>query len=232
MSDPKTLDCPTDEEMQDALEGESEHFQQYEKHMSKQIQVSQLLATPDATYINGDVSGHLTGIRPPNGRGPSKAKLQDSTGSIEVSLWGGGVSHWEGQYVTFSGKGMQIKEFRGAKQLSVGDKVTISKASEPDSVPGDPPARPAPQVATTVARNRPAEPSGGASLKVNLPAGQTVGMAVKLAGDMLLSENKDFIAEKDWAHRLRAAAHQIIAVSRSLETDTALDADAFEPPPF
>jgi len=191
--------------------------------MSKQIQVSQLLATPDAQYINGEVSGLLTNIRPPNGRGPSKAKLQDPTGSIEVSLWGGGVSHWEGKYVLFSGKGMQIKEFRGTKQLSVGDKVVIGQAVEPEERPTEAdfrsmaPTAPAPQPPRHSQQNRPAVPPGG--LPVNIPNGQTIGMATKAAVDIWLKTH----AEQGGAWDAAAisfcfgVANQIIGISRRLE---------------
>jgi len=164
------------------------------KHfMSKQIQVSQLLATPDATYVNGEVTGYLTQIRPPNGRGPSKARLHDSSGQIEVSLWGGGVSHWEGKQVTFSGKGMQIKEFKGVKGLSVGDKVLISQAAQQaDEMPGDPPAapqtRPAPEQARSVPQKPfPALPDPFRDAPVNLPHGATVGGALARAVDIYLA---------------------------------------------
>jgi hypothetical protein len=193
--------------------------------MNKTVTISQLHNTPDGTYINGEVSGWLSQIRPPNGRGPSKAKLSDGSQEIEVSLWGGGVTQWEGQQVTFSGKGMKIQEYKGKKSLSVGDKVNIGAADvNPDleaatatqaraGIKPPPPAQ-SPRQSSQNAQER---------LPVNLPAGQTVGMAVKLAGDMLLSENPKLINDENWAPRLRAAAANIIAISRSLETDTPLE---------
>ena len=95
--------------------------------------------------------------------------------------------------------------------------------------PGNPPPyRPAPQTARQSSQNRHAEPSEGASLKVNLPLGQTVGMAIKLAGDLQLALDPKFLANEDWPARLHAVAGQIIAISRALENDTPLE----NAPPF
>ena len=112
--------------------------------MTKLIEISQLLNTPADTYINGAVEGYLVQIRPPFKEGaPGKAKLQDGGQTIDVSLWGQGFSHWEGKRVRFSGKGMKVTEYKGVKQLSVGDKVLVESA-EADAIPGDPaPAHPA-----------------------------------------------------------------------------------------
>ena len=183
--------------------------------MSKKIQVSQLLSTPNATYINGEVTGHLTNINPPFKQGaPSKAKLQDETGFINVSLWGNEVSHWEGKNVTFSGKGMQIKEYRGEKQLSVGDKVAISAAQEPDNIPGDPlpsfaaprPApkpiqtAPAPQTARSVAQNSPS----GAPIH-----GATVGGALARAVDIYIAGCESNNVAWSWGEQARESVELI-----------------------
>lgn len=149
--------------------------------MNKTLNVSQLLATPDLTYINGTVVGWLIGIRPPNGRGPSKAKLQDNTGVIEVSLWGGSVQHHEGKRVAMSGKGMQIKEYRGVKGLSVGDKVNIAQLGDSgpsgEQFPGDPaPTPPAPTKPSYAPQTAQKE-----APPAHLPHGATVGGALARA---------------------------------------------------
>lgn len=69
--------------------------------------------------------------------------------------------------------------------------------------------------------------NAGNSLPVNLPHGATVGMAVKLAGDMLLAENPKLINDENWDVRVRATAYRLIEICRSLETDTPLEAAPF-----
>ncbi len=77
--------------------------------------------------------------------------------------------------------------------------------------------------ARTVARNSPSE-----ALKVNLPNGQTVGMAIKLAGDIMLAQDPAIFRQPNWDNTMRGIAQQIINVSRSIENDTPLE----EQPPF
>lgn len=216
--------------------------------MSKLIQVSQIQASPDGTYINGEVRAVLSrAVEPKNPKAPWKALLADSTGIIDASFWGGSIAHWGGKQIVISGKGMKVQEYNGTKTLSVGDKASVGfggapgTAAQEEQMAGDP----VPQKTTAepdyVRQNSYPQTGHGSPqyARQNHPTavgtpinGQTVGMAVKLAGDLLVSENKDFIAEADWAGRLRAAAAQIIAVSRSLENGTPFERVDQELPPF
>lgn len=62
-------------------------------------------------------------------------------------------------------------------------------------------------------------------LRVNLPNGATVGMAIKLAGDLQLANNPAFLSDEEWAVRLHGVASRIIAISRALENDTPLESN-------
>lgn len=160
---------------------------------NKLIEISQLHATPPDTYINGAVEGYLVQIRPPFKEGaPGKAKLQDGGQTIDVSLWGQGFSHWEGKRVRFSGKGMKVTEYKGTKQLSVGDKVLI-ESSEVDAIPGDPPAQPAYQAPRT-ANSVPAlaqssrPPVHGATVGGAIARAVEVAIALNRPDDLALIE--------------------------------------------
>jgi hypothetical protein len=182
--------------------------------MSKIIQIGQLLATPNGTYVNGELHAFVRGVKPPFKEGaPSKAELSDSTGSISASFWGGGIEHWDGKKVVLSGKGMKVGEYKGTKQLSVGDEVDIryggapgAAAQEAEPMPGDP--VPVPNQPRQSQGNVFAAPSG-----TRVP-GATVGMAVKIAADFLLNEGK---WDKTCAGRVEAIAGEIIALSQRLE---------------
>jgi hypothetical protein len=214
----------------------------YTMTMQKQIAVSQLLATPEGQYVNGTVTGYLTQIRPPNSKGPSKGKLSDGSHEIEVSLWGGGVSHWEGQQVTFSGKGMKIAEYKGTKSLSIGDKVMISAASgQPDHIPGDPPQpryadRAGPQghpdesptyrppekptgarEQSFQSRNHPVQgkPANTAGTPVN---GALCGMAVKAAVDIWLATRGDAQWNNVSGEFVEDTARSIILMSERIQS--------------
>ena len=160
---------------------------------NKLIEISQLHASPPDTYVNGMVEGYLVQIRPPQGKAPAKGKLQEGAGTIDVTLWGGDASHWEGKRVRLSGKGMKVTEYKGVKQLSVGDKVMIEAAggaqpSAPqEQMPGDPAPDQTPSApiqARSVAQNRPSEPS------VAPIHGATVGLAINNAREIWLSINQ------------------------------------------
>lgn len=205
----------------------------YIQTMSKLIEISQLLAAPDGTYINGSVTGYLTQIRPPNGKGPSKAKLSDGVVEIQVTIWGGGVEHHEGKQVHFSGKGMKIQEYKGVKSLSVGDKVQISQVNSgsesPEDMPGDPVSRPvaraplASQVGTAmrapnpsqsapIARNQPS------SQPVNVPHGATVGASINKAVDIWISTNTEGHAwTESSATLVEKWARQLLAIHTAME---------------
>jgi len=170
--------------------------------MSKLITVSQLNATPEGTYINGEVRAVLSrAVEPKNPKAPWKAMLSDSTGIIEASLWGGSVAHWEGRHVVLSGKGMKIQEYKGVKSLSVGDKVDISfggapgTAAQDEHMEGDPmphTANPVPATGRFQAKPFPALKTPQQLQEaldnppVNLPHGATVGGALARAVDIAL----------------------------------------------
>ena len=184
--------------------------------MTKLIEISQLLNTPDQTYINGAVEGYLVQIRPPFKEGaPGKAKLQDGGQTIDVSLWGQGFSHWEGQRVRFSGKGMKITEYKGEKQLSVGDKVSVESAAA-DAIPGDPaPAQPAQHHPSPV---KPSSSTGQSStFNVGNPPtpvhGATVGGALARAVEVAIAMNRP-----DDLTLIEKHMHAFIAMSLRAET--------------
>ena len=174
--------------------------------MTKIIEISQLHSTPEGTYINGIVEGWLSQIRPPNGRGPSKARLEEGAGSIEVSLWGGGVSHWEGKRVRFSGKGMQMKEYKGTKSLSVGDKVLIEPAAPADHNPDLEAAKP-------IKQSNVHQGGGGGGAGFVPP--QRIGSPTGPATDSRLAQYSAF-----YAHCVRGARAAINEVSMSDDPET------------
>lgn len=201
--------------------------------MSKIIQISQLLATPDGQYVNGEIHAFVRGIKPPFKQGaPSKGELSDSTGSISASFWGGGVDHWEGKQVVLSGKGMKITEYKGTKALSVGDKVDIrfggapGAAAQGEAFPGDPvpavssgsygqppvqtpPARPMPQNGPRTAQEH---------LPVNLPHGATVGASINKAVDIWIATKQP---ESGWtdssATLVEKWARQLLEIHGAME---------------
>ena len=180
------------------------------------ITVSQLLATPDGSFVNSPVEGYLVQIRPPSGKGPAKAKLQDGSSVIEASLWGGDCRQWEGKRVRMSGKGMKVTVYppnSGIKQLSVGDKVSIDSAeafagvpshprgvSAPEPMPGDP----TPSKAPTVSQIHPA----------------TAGMAINRGVEIWLAQEGEAGArwDKTAIERVEEIARQLVEMSKRIET--------------
>ncbi len=173
--------------------------------MSKLIQISQLNATPDGTYVNGEVRAVLSrAVEPKNPKAPWKATLSDSTGAIEASMWGGSIAHWEGKQIVLSGKGMKVQEYKGTKTLSVGDKVNIAFGGAPGAAAqtgnegdfGDV-SQPSTASAPFGGHNAPLPPRNAPSvariaqehLPVNLPHGATVGGALARAVDIWLAIN-------------------------------------------
>lgn len=183
------------------------------------ITVSQLLATPDGSFVNSPVEGYLVQIRPPSGKGPAKAKLQDGSSVIEASLWGGDCRQWEGKRVRMSGKGMKVTVYppnSGIKQLSVGDKVSIDSAeafagvpshprgvSAPEPMPGDP----TPSKAPTVSQSAPL-------------SGALVGMAINRGVEIWLAQEGEAGArwDKTAIERVEEIARQLVEMSKRIET--------------
>ena len=81
---------------------------------------------------NATIEATITAISPPRdvttSRGPSRvadATLQDSTGTITLSLWGDDISRYSvGQKVRITDG--WVREFRGKLQVSMGRSGSIS----------------------------------------------------------------------------------------------------------
>lgn len=203
--------------------------------MSNQtIQISQLHATPADTYVNGIVEGYLVGyVAGRTEKQPARATLQEGAGQIALTLWGGNLGHWEGKRVRLSGKGMKVTEFKGTKQLSVGDKVTIEGAvgaSTTATIGNDTAANPARFTGRTDA------PVGGGAtgrlapqeiLPVNLPRGDTVGMVMKLAAEIMLaqSEGGAIFRQPGWDVTMFKISHTLLNVSTALCNGDPLHSD-------
>jgi len=206
--------------------------------MSKLIQVSQLHATPDGPYINGEVRVMLYNpVAPKKPTAPWKATLTDSTGSIEASIWGGDPSHWAGKSIVLTGKGMKVQDYQGKKSLSVGDKVSISFGGAPGTAaqePSHPDLEAAtPQTSRTVAPNQPQTqtPRSGQikpfpalpdpfrdPLPINLPHPACVGACVNKAVEVWIATiGKDQPWGDSSADTVQRIAAELILVHQTLE---------------
>lgn len=183
------------------------------------LTVSDLLKQAPDSYVEGGFQAVVRSTEPAQGKRPPKAILADSTGAatIKATLWGRPRLDVGHVYV-FAGKGIKLSVYQGTNEVSIGDKATIDAVGA--SVH-------APEQAQRAAAGAPSV--NGTPQPVN---GQTVGMAMKLATDLLI-ESGDSIAldtQAYWQH-VHAVASHIIRVSRALEAGKLTPASWAKPDP-
>ena len=157
-------------------------------------------------WVNEEFEAVVSGVRPGQGRKPTKAKLSDPHNpgvSIEACFFGGrNVASYNGKVCLFSGQGMKMGEYNGTPELTIGDKVTIQVLGGHAASTTTAPAGRAPAARGTVDDTRggshPDEPPPPAAPAPRAIEGQTVGMALKEANLAVLSAHEAEAAGPDY----------------------------------
>lgn len=187
------------------------------------LSVAELTELPTDSWVNDGFTAVIRSIERKVSKANKpfwKCKLADTTGSATVGMTLFVSPKFnEGDQVDFLGSGIKFKNgTQYGPEVSVGDKAEIHVVGK--SVH-------APEQAARAAVGAPAV--NGTPQPVN---GQTVGMAMKLATDLLI-EGGDSIALDTQAYwqRIHAIASHIIRVSRALEAGKLTPASWAKPDP-
>lgn len=191
------------------------------------ITLGQLIEIPpgdrnNASWVNGEFEAIVSNTKRSSGKGPSSALLSDPHNpniAIQGSFWIDPTSY-EGCLCLFSPPGMARTEYKGAQQVTIGDKTKINVLSR-----GATPA-PAARTSQPLASNGNGAAHPPAANGAHTIQGQTVGMAINQAvGIIKETVPKDvtgcvdpaYFQSPDFSRDLHTIASDIIRVSAMLE---------------
>lgn len=180
---------------------------------TKSMTLGEVCELPDDSWVNGEFKGVVNNVEDKT----TKTGAPYSTGfaddpdtpsiSIKVTVFGRSLKAFAGKVCLFGGQGIKKKSFRGSPELSLGEKATINVIG---SHTGTPKAQGGASEAAGKAPN-------GANHAKGAPEGQTLGMALKAAVDILLHNarvNNEAIDEDSFTDPLYRIASRIMRTNR------------------
>ncbi len=190
------------------------------------ITLSQLIEIPpgdrnNASWVNGEFEAIVSNTKRSSGKGPSSALLSDPHNpniSIQGSFWIDPTSY-EGCLCLFSPPGMARTEYKGAQQVTIGDKTKINVLSR-GATPA-PAARTSQPLASGDTR-QPAPASHGAHAINGATVGMAINQAVGIIKDTVPKDGTGcvdpaYFQSPDFSRDLHTIASDIIRVSAMLE---------------
>ena len=152
--------------------------------MPNPLSLTEVRALPPGTYVNDGFIARVLSIDPKQAKASGRnfwvCKLEDPANpvfSVEMAIFNP-PSFAAGQIITASGRGIKFEVGTYGPKISVSDKTLFTNASFAAPQTPNPTPLPAPQTPKTPTLPPPTSRTA--------PEGQTIGMAVKLAGDVLM----------------------------------------------